>query len=269
MSCFRWTEPDPFPSLRLELAVRTDRGRERPRNEDRAVVGTAAPFALVCDGMGGEAGGEVASSIASDWIAAAVERAWPWQDVETVLVSSIVEAGERVRAVARAEPRFARMGTTATLAAFASGQLVCAQVGDSRAYLLRRGRLAQVTRDQTMVELLRSRGVALGEDVPSNVILQAVGSSERLDVVVTRTSIEPGDVVLLCSDGLCGVVSDRDIASILATIEAPQAACDALVARANDAGGPDNITCVVARVQATTRSSIATVSSNETRSTGD
>lgn len=269
MSCFRWTEPDPFPSLRVELAVRTDRGRERPRNEDRAVVGTAAPFALVCDGMGGEAGGEIASSIASQSIAAAVEWAWPWEDVEAVLVSSVVDAGERVRAVARADPRYARMGTTVTLAAFVSGLLVCAQVGDSRAYLLRRGRLGQITRDQTMVELLRSSGVTLGEDVPSNVILQAVGSSVRLDVVVTRTPIEPGDIVLLCSDGLSCVVSDAEIETVLATLPDPQACCDALVARANDAGGPDNITCVIARVQATTRSSIATVSSKATRSNGD
>lgn len=269
MSCFRWTEPDPFPSLCVELALRSDPGRVRAKNEDRAVIGRAAPFAVVCDGMGGEAGGEIASTIASELITAAVEWAWPWRDVETALVSSIVQAGERVRAVARAEPCYARMGTTATVAAFASGLLVCAQIGDSRAYLLRGGRLRQITRDQTMVELLRSQGLHPGENVPTNVILQAVGSSTRLDVVITRTPIEAGDVVLLCSDGLSGVVPHAEIEALLAAKPDPQAACDALVARANDAGGPDNVTCVVARVQATTRSSIATVSSMATRSTGD
>lgn len=240
MSCRR--------SPRLQYAVRSDRGRQRPRNEDRALVGFVGPFALVCDGMGGEAGGEVASNIASEAIAAALDGAWPWTSVEDTLVASIVGAGDRVRSVARAEPRLARMGTTATVAAVHGDWLICAQVGDSRAYLLRDGHLVQLTRDQTLVELLESTGIdTVGEDVPANVILQAVGSSVRLDVVVTRTPFRAGDVVLLCSDGLHGVVDDALIASILSTHYDPDAACDALVAAANEAGGPDNITVVVLR----------------------
>lgn len=233
---------------RLQYAVRSDPGRQRPRNEDRALVGFVAPFALVCDGMGGEAGGDVASNIASEAIAAALDGAWPWTDVEHTLVASIVDAGDRVRSVARAEPRLARMGTTATVAAVHGDWLVCAQIGDSRAYLFREGHLLQLTRDQTLVELLKSTGVdVVGDDVPRNVILQAVGSSLRLDVVVTRTPFRPGDVVLLCSDGLCGVIDDSAIASILSTNDDPDAACDALVAAANEAGGPDNVTVVVLR----------------------
>jgi serine/threonine protein phosphatase PrpC len=233
---------------RLRYAVRSDPGKHRPRNEDRALVGFVAPFALVCDGMGGEAGGEVASNVASEAIAAALDGAWPWANVEDALVASIVGAGDRVRAVARAEPRLARMGTTATVAAVHGDWLVCAQVGDSRAYLLRDGELSRLTRDQTLVEFLKASGVELvGEDVPTNVILQAVGSSPRLDVVVTRTPYRRGDVVLLCSDGLCGVIDDSAIASILSSHAEPDDACDALVAAANAAGGPDNITVVVLR----------------------
>lgn len=211
-------------------------------------MGFVAPFALVCDGMGGEAGGEVASNIASEAIAAALDGAWPWANVEDALVASVVDAGDRVRAIARAEPRLARMGTTATVAAIHGDSLVCAQVGDSRAYLFREGHLAQLTRDQTLVELIKSQGVeVVGEDIPTNVILQAVGSSTRLEVVVTRTPFRAGDVVLLCSDGLCGVVAHDVIEEILATHDDPEAACDALVAAANEAGGPDNITVVVLR----------------------
>jgi serine/threonine protein phosphatase PrpC len=233
---------------KLRYAVRSDPGRQRPRNEDRALVGFVAPFALVCDGMGGEAGGEVASNIASEAIAAALDGAWPWTNVEDALVASIVDAGDRVRAIARAEPRLARMGTTATVAAVHGDWLLCAQVGDSRAYLYRDGHLAQLTRDQTMVELLKASGVdVVGEGIPTNVILQAVGSSVRLEVVVTRTPFRPRDVVMLCSDGLCGVVADEAMESILAANEDPDAACDALVAAANEAGGPDNITVVVLR----------------------
>jgi PPM family protein phosphatase len=114
--------------------------------------------------------------------------------------------------------------------------------------LFRDGQLAQLTRDQTMYELLKSTGVdVVGADIPTNVILQAVGSSVRLDVVVTRTPMRPGDVVLLCSDGLSGVVDDDVIATILRAHEDLDAACDALIAAANEAGGPDNITVVVLR----------------------
>jgi PPM family protein phosphatase len=233
---------------RLQYAVRSDPGRERPRNEDRALVGFVAPFALVCDGMGGEAGGEVASNIASEAIAAALDGAWPWANVDDALVASVMGAGDRVRAVARAEPRLARMGTTATVAAVDGDTLVCAQVGDSRAYLFRAGRLVQLTRDQTLFDLVKSQGIdVVGDDIPRNVILQAVGSSVRLEVVVTRTPLRPGDVVLLCSDGLSGVVEDEAIAAILRSNPDPEAACDALVAAANAAGGPDNITVVVLR----------------------
>jgi len=237
---------------RLRYAVRTDPGRQRENNEDRALVGFIAPFALVCDGMGGEAGGEVASNVASEAIAATLDGAWPWTgvgDVERLLVTSIVAAGDRVRAIARSDPRLARMGTTATVAALDGDTLLCAQVGDSRAYLLRDGHLAQLTRDQTLVALLEAGGVdVVGDDVPRNVILQAVGSSTRLDVAITRTALRPGDVIMLCSDGLSGVVDDEIIGATLRTHREPDVACDALVEAANEAGGPDNITVVVLRL---------------------
>ncbi len=273
MSCRH--EPDPFPplpptSLRVEAAARTDPGRVRDGNEDRVVfgdcasgraweppasvaldVGPCAFWAVVCDGMGGEAGGEIASDLATRAIAGAMRHAFGQALLQNALIASLETASRRIKERARAEPALARMGTTATLAAVCDGALVVAQVGDSRAYVCRDGVLEQITRDQTWAELIRSSGAhPIDEDtIPSHVILQALGSSTRLDIVVTHTPIAPGDVVLLCSDGLHGPVVDDAIASTLAREHDLGAACEALVAAANAAGGPDNISCVAFRVR--------------------
>jgi protein phosphatase len=286
MSCYPF-EPDPFPSprrLRISAACRTDVGSERPNNEDRVVFAQASTgasweppastelevepcafFALVCDGMGGEAGGEIASSLAASAIVASMRAFWSGfaahpagsthvaeQRLARAMVASIEGASARLRLYAREHPRHARMGTTATLAALAHDALVVAQVGDSRAYHFRKGRLVQLTRDQTMAELIRSQMQvpvdADAEIVGSHVILQALGSSARLDVVVSRHPVDDGDVVLVCSDGLSGPLRDAEIAEVLGAHADVAAACDALVARANAAGGPDNVSCVAFRV---------------------
>lgn len=275
--------PDPFPRraplpLAVHAAARTDRGLERPTNQDRAAfgdLGGAITFeppaeakldpelfvALVCDGMGGEAGGEIASRLSVETVLPFLRSSEigrhpravdDWQ-VARALVASIEAASAIVKAEAERVPRLARMGTTATLAAVVDRVLLCAQVGDSRAYVLRRGVLCQITRDQTMIELLRASGnyppgAPLEEIVGAHVILQAVGSSTRLEIPITRTPLEPGDVVLLCSDGLTGPVDDERIAAILEAHPAPESACDALVAAALEGGGPDNVTCVVFRI---------------------
>ena len=318
MSRYLSLEPDPFPShggsadrraRGLYIAARTDRGLERQNNEDHAAFAdlagghafeppasvvvrlppgeVRAPIvALVCDGMGGEAGGEVASRLAIDTIVpvlresvsrrlrprgdpvAASTRAEETEPEALAherllargLVASIEAASARIKEEARRQPRLARMGTTATVAAFLDGAggrrgtLVCAQVGDSRAYLLRGGSLTQVTHDQTMVEYLRRSGVPIEnahEMVGGHVILQAVGSSTRLDVAITQTPLEDGDTVLVCSDGLSGVVADDVIRETLLAYEDPADVCDGLVRRALEAGGPDNVTCIVARLTAT------------------
>lgn len=282
-------EPDPFktsPDARgarapvVRVAARTDPGRQRQNNEDRALVvrlpsgvswgapsevlveGASGLVVAVCDGMGGEAGGEIASRLAVECLAEALPEAWsrlsigaprPLSDVDArlgrALVHAVELASERVRAVAEGEASLARMGTTATVGAFGDGVLVCAQVGDSRAYVLRGGRLVQVTRDQTVAELLRQRALDdASVGVGDHIVLQAVGASSRLEVALSRTPVGPGDVILLCSDGLSGVVCDDVIAALLATHEDPEAACDALVAAANACGGPDNVTCIVVKL---------------------
>jgi protein phosphatase len=229
-------------------------GRVRDHNED-SVLARSLVFA-VADGLGGHAAGEVASRLAVETIvpflrAVCLGGAGEGQ-VARGLVASIEAAADRIKQEARRAPHLARMGTTATLAALVDRSLVCAQVGDSRAYLLHGNVLTQLTHDQTMAELLRASGNVpieqIHEIVGAHVILQAVGSSVRLDVAITHTAVETGDTVLLCSDGLSGVVPDRLITETLLANEDPDRACDALVARALEAGAPDNVTCVVFRV---------------------
>lgn len=290
MSRYR-VEPDPFPPsppaprMNVVAAARTDRGQERPENQDRAVIADSAAdqaweppavlgarvgpsgafYALVCDGMGGEAGGAVASGLAVETIVGAMRARWMNRNAEPAgspaldevrighaLVSSLESASARIKQAAREEPIYGRMGTTATLATIAHGALLCAQIGDSRAYVLRGDRIVQITEDQTMAEYLRKAGNLAPEQIAAivgpNVILQALGSSSRLEVALTRTPLAQHDVVLLCSDGLYGVVEDPEIARIVRAAPDLPSACDALVARANEAGGPDNISCVLFRV---------------------
>jgi PPM family protein phosphatase len=266
-------------------AASTDRGQERSDNQDRAIVADASTdqawqpparvqlrsdacggfYAAVCDGMGGEAGGALASGLAVETIVGAMRSRWVQrsaqppgspslvlQDVASALVASLEAASARIKRAAREEPVYARMGTTATLAAIVNGTLLCAQIGDSRAYVLRDEQLLQITEDQTMAELLRKSGAVPPDQISAivgpNVILQALGSSTRLDVALTRTALADGDVVLLCSDGLYGVVEDGEIAHVIRSSPDLAVACESLVARANANGGPDNISCVLFRV---------------------
>jgi protein phosphatase len=144
------------------------------------------------------------------------------------------------------------MGTTATVCALRGEVLLVAQVGDSRAYLLRGGRLTQLTRDQTLATLLVERGQLLPEEVPSfafgHVILQAVGTSPHVEVDLVELRAARGDVLLVCSDGLSGPVPDEAIRDVLEAAASPEEAAETLIARANEAGGPDNVTCIVARL---------------------
>ncbi len=264
-------EPDPFPSPlhRLEVAARSHVGRHRDNNEDSLLVAhlgrderhlfdlratsylarSGEWVAAVCDGMGGEAGGEVASRLATVVLDAELKRrprSASLSMAREALTDALVAAARTIAEAAR-EPSLERMGTTATAAVVVDGQLVLAQVGDSRAYLFRGGKLTQLTEDQTLVAHLRKNGHPNHQDLAglSNVILQALGSSRHLDVVVCAVELAPRDLVLLCSDGLSGPVPDAEIAHILGRPAALDARVDALVAAANAAGGPDNISCVL------------------------
>jgi protein phosphatase len=265
----------PDPTLVLDVAVRTHVGVQRKNNEDRSLVadlaahtaevgafsgrfavGNGGALFAVCDGMGGEAGGEVASSTAVSALYRSALARLPGRSADGVargLLESVTSASDEIEAVARSHAELRRMGTTATVCTIADDSLIVAQVGDSRAYLLRGQAFVQLTRDQTLVTLLLERGQLTPEQVKTSdmghVILQALGHQGGVDVDLGSVPLSDGDVILVCSDGLFGCVDDKAIAGVLGANATPADCCDELIDLALQAGAPDNVTCIVARCE--------------------
>lgn len=238
-----------------QIASASEAGRVRPHNEDHC--GTFANDAgalllVVADGMGGHRGGATASHTAVEALARsfrateAVSGVW--------LASAIRDANRAVHDRASGEPSLRGMGTTlVAVSVAAEGGAWVAHVGDSRAYRLREGTFELLTEDHSVVAELVRRGAITAEEAAShprrNEILRSVGISQEVDVEWRELDLEPGDRVLLCSDGLCGVVPDSEIERLIAD-GAPAEGVARAVAAANDRGGPDNITAVLAEVPA-------------------
>ena len=225
---------------------RTDVGCVRDHNEDSLVV--APPLFVVADGMGGHAAGEVASEIAVKVLG---ERAPEHPDSEEL--GRAVQAANHAILKAAHEGRGREgMGTTCTAAMLEGERLVIAQVGDSRAYLLHKGRLQQLTRDHSLVADLVEAGQITAEEArvhpQRSVITRALGSDPRTVADLYEINVETGDRLLLCSDGLSGMVLDRDIEATLNRVRDPQRCASQLVNEAIAAGGHDNVTVIVADV---------------------
>jgi PPM family protein phosphatase len=223
-------------------------------------LGPRGALLLVADGMGGPAGGGRASRLALAAVTGLIEREWLSERTATpqgfteILRRAVATANQRVRSEAEGDPALFGMGTTLTMAGLLDGGAYLVQIGDSRGYLLRDGQLFQLTRDQSMVQELLDAGAiteAEARNSPQrNVILQALGTAPELDPVLGYQELRRGDLLLLCSDGLSGLVPSQTIARILNEPETTlQHRCEALVEAANSAGGPDNITVVLARVE--------------------
>jgi protein phosphatase len=224
--------------------ARTDTGRQRRSNEDALFA--RAPLFAVADGMGGARAGEVASRL----LVEALEAGLP--DVgsdEQRLAARMRAANARIYELAQHDAERAGMGTTATAAYVGDHAVAIAHVGDSRAYVLRRGELEQVTRDHSLVEELRRRGRLTPEEAEEHpqrsVITRALGPEARVDVDTLSVPAQAGDVFLLCSDGLTAMVPVERIAELLGEAASLEAAGRALIAEANDRGGRDNITVVL------------------------
>ena len=261
-------------SLQIVGAMRTDPGRVRTLNEDSVVwvtppeheaAGARGSLALVADGMGGHAAGEVASALAAD----VVRRLYYDLDGPTprVLAEAFAAANRAILDYAAEHPECKGMGTTCTVLAFHGGQAWLAHIGDSRAYLLRDATLTQLSQDQTLVAKLVSEGALTAEEAVhspiNNVILQALGTSPNFKPIIGAKGLplREGDVFVLCSDGVCGLVPDDTIAEIAGRLP-PQDACHALIEAALAAGGHDNaslgIFSVTARAQPDTASNPTT-----------
>jgi PPM family protein phosphatase len=237
-------------SLRVaEEAVRTDTGRQRNANEDSLF--TAAPLFVVADGMGGAQAGEVASKAAAESFAQGLPEAPP----ERVLEETIEGANRTIYELARKDPSLAGMGTTITaaIADLEAEEVAIGHVGDSRAYRLRGGRFEQLTRDHSLVEEMRRKGQltdAQAEDHPQrSIITRALGPEPEVHVDLQTVPAQPGDVFLICSDGLTTMLDDERIARVLSRATSLQSGVRALVDEANRAGGRDNITVVAFRLE--------------------
>ena len=244
----------------------TDVGRRRSLNEDNLIVDKEASFFAVCDGLGGQNAGEVASSTAVEVLSAFMIRShrdkditWPYGFAARLtfdgnrLLTAIGLANKKVFRVADSQPDYSGMGTTVVAALVRGNTLTVGWVGDSRLYLLRGGTLQALTEDHTWVNMAVREGTISREEAEKHpwkhVLLKAVGGRDTIEPDLVEGKLEHGDVVLLCSDGLHGMLTDDQIAGLLATTSATslEEAGKGLVAAANEAGGKDNITVVLLR----------------------
>jgi PPM family protein phosphatase len=231
-----------------EAAYRSDPGRQRTANEDSYVA--RPPLFAVADGMGGAQAGEVASRIAAESFEPAERGEQP---AETWLRTIAEVANDRIHNLSREDSTVSGMGTTLTAALLEGEEVTLAHVGDSRAYLYRDGELKLLTSDHSLVEELRRQGRLTdeqAEDHPQrSIITRALGPESEVEVDTMTHSARPGDVYLLCSDGLTTMVRESRIAEILAGTSDLDAAVSQLVGEANEAGGRDNITVVAFRLE--------------------
>jgi protein phosphatase len=215
-------------------------------------VSSRGVLLVVCDGMGGHAAGEIAARIAAEAVKEVLVSEGPTVAENPVesLKHAVMGANQAVLDEAAANPEERGMGTTCTAAIVLPTRLVIGQVGDSRAYLLRDGQLRALTRDQSLAAQLLESGAINREQARRsphrNVLLQALGGRTRVEPVITEVELRAGDRLLLCSDGLHGPVSDERIAEVVATTRDLTAAAKALIDEALRAGGPDNVTVLVA-----------------------
>lgn len=237
-------------SIALRYAARSDVGLVRSNNQDSAYAGSH--LLVVADGMGGHAGGDVASSVAIGHLAS-LDSETPASDIVATLEESVLEANQEILRRARDEPQLRGLGTTITALLRAESKFALAHIGDSRAYLLRDEETVQITKDHTFVQRLLDEG-RLTEDEAErhpqrSVLMRVLGDVDadpELDLSLRAAHV--GDRWLLCSDGLSGLVSLDTIDATLKDIEDPGECADALVQLALKGGGPDNITCIVADV---------------------
>lgn len=257
---------------------KTDVGRAREHNEDAFAiadlsrggatvadavrtheVGERGTLFMVADGMGGAAAGEIASEMAIDVVLKEVAEQLAKGDrldeeqFASAIKRATASANAHIHAFALEHPEFRGMGTTATVAGVLGDTLYLAQVGDSRAYLIRNGVGQQITKDQSLMQKLIEAGELTEEEAEQserrNIILQALGPEATIKVDLTHQRVRRGDTLVLCSDGLSGQVRVDEIARIVTEERDLAVACRRMIDRANENGGPDNITVIVARFE--------------------
>jgi serine/threonine protein phosphatase PrpC len=268
-------QPD-HSEILVNVFGRTDVGRTREHNEDAFVVadltandaslqpsvrthrvGRKGTLFMVADGMGGAAAGEIASQMAIEVVLKELRDNWITSDTPTAdgfatcLKRAAQAANQMIHGYATSHQEYRGMGTTATIAGLLADTLYLAQVGDSRGYLVRDGVAKQITKDQSLMQKLIEAGELTEEEAAMserrNIILQALGPEPNIKVDLTFQRLRRGDTLVLCSDGLSGQVSRDEIAQVIAEEKDLVQACRKLIDKANQAGGPDNITVIISR----------------------
>ncbi|MGD0673994.1 MAG: Stp1/IreP family PP2C-type Ser/Thr phosphatase [Polyangiaceae bacterium] len=251
-------------SLRIEVAGETNVGMKRTHNEDNFSIIEENGLYIVADGMGGHASGEIASKMAVDAMreffaltANDPERTWPYKMdrskgyEENRLVAGIKLANLRIYDSAQKDPRQRGMGTTIVALFAVEDGVYLAHVGDSRVYRMRDGKLEQLTEDHSLlndyIKMKRLTAEEIANFPHKNVIVRALGMKDTVKVDTRLEQPRAGDVYLLCSDGLSGPVNDAELTDVLSEATDLKRTASRLIARANENGGPDNITVVLAR----------------------
>jgi serine/threonine protein phosphatase PrpC len=249
--------PPPVP-LSLELSAAVDAGRARSNNEDSVALDEAVALAVLADGMGGYNAGEVASGMATSFIRSELGR-WLREaqnqasdaEVRRAMDICVDNANRAIFNAANSNPQYAGMGTTLVVAVFRDNRLMVGHVGDSRAYRLRAGRLQQITRDHSLLQEQIDAGLITPEQAAfsanKNLVTRAVGVEDTVLLETHQHDVVPGDLYLLCSDGLSDMLDDAAIGELMAAHESLETGCQALIRAANEAGGKDNISVVLVR----------------------
>jgi serine/threonine protein phosphatase PrpC len=252
-------------SRALQIVSHTDAGMVRAHNEDAVVADAAHGIVVLADGMGGYNAGEVASGMATTVIATEVAQALASVNpqeldpqtrrprAEKLLRDQILKANTSIHQAAQSQPQYSGMGTTLVTCLFYDNRMMVAHLGDSRLYRMRDGALTQVTRDHSLLQEQIDSGLITPEQAKTaqhrNLVTKALGIDPVVEPEIREYRTAPGDIYLLCSDGLCDMVSDEDIGMALEALGANlELAAQQLVQMANDNGGRDNVSVILVRV---------------------
>ncbi|WP_314405658.1 Stp1/IreP family PP2C-type Ser/Thr phosphatase [uncultured Granulicatella sp.] len=242
----------------MKFAIKSDVGQRRKVNEDAAGYFESKnniPLMMVCDGIGGHNAGEIASAMALMSIGQAWEKT-EFNDIEEVyqwLIQKITEANEAIFTRSAQYEDLYGMGTTVVVASIIGNQLMIANVGDSRAYVLRNFQLKQLTEDQSLVNALLKSGEITPEEAENhpnkNIVTQSLGVTSSVEIDFVRMTIKNEDTLILCSDGLSDMLSLEEIRNVMNHYSDVEQQVEKAVQEANEAGGRDNITVAIAKIQ--------------------
>ena len=242
----------------MKFAIKSDVGQRRKVNEDTAGYFESKnniPLMMVCDGIGGHNAGEIASAMALMSIGQAWEKT-EFNDIEEVyqwLIQKITEANEAIFTRSAQYEDLYGMGTTVVVASIIGNQLMIANVGDSRAYVLRNFQLKQLTEDQSLVNALLKSGEITPEEAENhpnkNIVTQSLGVTSSVEIDFVRMTIKNEDTLILCSDGLSDMLSLEEIRNVMNHYSDVEQQVEKAVQEANEAGGRDNITVAIAKIQ--------------------